>query len=347
MENMNIQGKITEITLVDSRSGEVEFQNTMPIDNLITDKGMNIIHEHLINTNLDEIFGFATNGGLGLGSGDTPASYSDNDLDNLFGIYTRTGPNGAKKINDYQNLNNKSFTIKKQWRIDAGQATGEIREVGLYFSTADLITRTLLKDSSGTPVTLDKKQFNILYLTYEIVINFNIDDVEIITSDPETGQIYTITVAPCGVSEDPMGAGNRDSIWSLNRVDEGISDQIRVVDTDQYSVPSPGTSDWESIKIGGSAATSLESSAMSNVVDQVQLSSGSDSNGYYLLLHVESSVTQFNYNNGIQMVLIGFLGASNLQHAGQFSFVGHISPAIVKNKDFKWIFEMRIRIGRN
>lgn len=137
--------------------------NTGWFDNLITDIGLNRIGT----------------GGVGIrcavGSGSTPPTTSDTALQTLIASTEnlRSSNSGAQASAPYFGW------TRKVWRFTAGQATGNISEVGVGWidTTLKVFSRALVLDEMGDPTTITVLPDETLDVTFELRQYVPTDDV--------------------------------------------------------------------------------------------------------------------------------------------------------------------------
>jgi hypothetical protein len=133
-----------------SRKIECEFEN------IITDYGLNQIGT--LATWLTKCT---------IGSGTTPPTTADQPIESSLWLNSSsiTSVASAQSSSPYY------ASRTKMWRFNAGLGTGLVSEVGISInggSSSDLLfSRSLLKDSLGNPMTLDKLSDMVLEVTYE------------------------------------------------------------------------------------------------------------------------------------------------------------------------------------
>ncbi|RLC21493.1 MAG: hypothetical protein DRH93_11690, partial [Deltaproteobacteria bacterium] len=123
------------------RSDGTLKKDTGWFDNLITNYGLNRMassSDYLLYCHV--------------GTNNTPPAYTDTSL---AGFLHGAGANGSA-THPHSTSNPTYRSIKKVYRFDAGEATGNISEVGISrkSSSGDLFSRALIVDSSDNPTTI-------------------------------------------------------------------------------------------------------------------------------------------------------------------------------------------------
>jgi len=109
----------------------------------------------MLNQGLDLIGTGSLNvfSGLAVGSGTTASDVTDTTLETLVAVVTSNEP--LHTVHTYRTSAPYYVETLQRHRFDPEEATGNIREMGLYDSLGGVIsTRTLIKNTGGTPITL-------------------------------------------------------------------------------------------------------------------------------------------------------------------------------------------------
>lgn len=136
-------------------------RKTGKFQNLITNNGLNAIGSGAAN-----VFGYA----ISVGTGTTPPTNSDTQLDSFLAYSFTAGPNGANSSNQTSAPYFAEYSVEKEFA--PGQATGNISEVGFHHSTSgasngtNLYSRSLVKDGAGNPTTITVLADETLRVTY-------------------------------------------------------------------------------------------------------------------------------------------------------------------------------------
>ena len=151
---INVQSKVGgryKFTRLKADTREVQEQ-TPWIKNLITDNGLDLMepggYTHV----------------CAVGTGNTAPSFSDTELSGFVastGSSNRSGTTQTSTSPFYMS----QISI---FEFSAGSATGNISEVGVGASPANLFSRALITDESGNPITITVLSDEILRVEYEL-----------------------------------------------------------------------------------------------------------------------------------------------------------------------------------
>lgn len=134
------------------RDGSVR-QDTGWFPNLILNEGLNGLGKH------------PPFNACSVGSGSTPPLATNTALETLIGVTTQvtSGVNGYLDVPPYYGFS------RRFYRFQEGQATGNLSEVGVGYTSANyLFSRALIVDGNGTPTTITVLADEVLDVAYEL-----------------------------------------------------------------------------------------------------------------------------------------------------------------------------------
>ena len=194
--HIGLSGRYT----IEKRNAAGEVVQTLEFDNLITDAGLERWGTDGV---IDRCY---------LGSGTTPPAVTDTAMAASLGVATSTT---TAPGNTYSAAA-ATQTINLAWRAGPGVCTGDIREVGVGWSTG-LWSRALIRDTQGNPTTISKAADETLDVSYAVTLQY-----------PTTPIVGSITIQ--GVSYDwraypylPTSGSTLSSIFSTRRTGAGSS----------------------------------------------------------------------------------------------------------------------------
>lgn len=129
--------------------------------NLILNNGLDLIADNSLSQAMANVY---------LGSGNTPPSAGDDQLDSLI-----ASTNGGSTLGI--NESGRYFFLRRRYSFAQGAAAGNISELAVGKSFNDLFSRSLIKNSDGNPVTLTVQNNEFLTVEYELRVNQPVDDV--------------------------------------------------------------------------------------------------------------------------------------------------------------------------
>lgn len=146
--------------VVRKETDDSEVLDTGWFENLITNSGMNAIAASSVMN------------GATVGSGTTPESVNDVALSNYVARTSDWAPSGQPTVSIGSAVSPYYQKCVATWRFPVGAATGNLSEVGVIHTfTAPanwpLWSRTLIKDSSGSPITITVLADEYLDVMYE------------------------------------------------------------------------------------------------------------------------------------------------------------------------------------
>lgn len=152
---MNLNPNVSGRFILEAVKPDGSRRQLADFENLITDGGLNRLGTDYIVSHAQ------------VGSGSTAPSNSDTSLASRVAGTSTASPvaatYGCQASAPYFGWARKIF------RFAAGQATGNLSEVGVGWSSAgDLFSRALIKDGSGNPTTITILADEVLDVTYEL-----------------------------------------------------------------------------------------------------------------------------------------------------------------------------------
>lgn len=139
--------------------------------NVVCDTGnfKNIITNYGMNRIGGQLSGVGIFGGCTVGTGTTPESVNDISIQSYL---ARTDNFSSSPANAVGSTVEPYYAIRRAtWRFPAGAVVGNISEVGVIANYAppnyELWSRTLIKDSSGSPITITVLSDEVLDVYYE------------------------------------------------------------------------------------------------------------------------------------------------------------------------------------
>lgn len=232
--------------------------------NLITNAGLDLIGS-LAGGVVRRVF---------VGSGQTPASVTDTALVSLVATASSTTSNvsGASSSAPYYGF------LRTTWRFSAGQAQGNLSEVGVGGTSGALFSRSLIKDSGGNPTTITVLSNEYLDVTYELRLYAPTTDlVGQLTLGTE---VHDVTVRAANVTS--------TSFWYIGLGLSSASSTAPNVQT-QYAYSGP---------IGAVTASPTGYSS-AGVPSDVVYAAGSQ----YREVDLDWSLTSGNFGTGIRSIL--------------------------------------------
>lgn len=160
--------------------------------NLITNQGLDLMGTGSIDQIVDR---------CRVGSGSTPPAVTDTAL--VAQVATVLSPSktwGFTTSAPYYNW------FRMVYTFPVGAAAGNLSEVGIGSSGANLLSRALIVDGTGTPTTITILADEQLVVTYEFRIYNLVDDVPF--SIVISGVTYTGTVRPARVGAEQLVGGS-------------------------------------------------------------------------------------------------------------------------------------------
>lgn len=208
--NIGIAGEVR--CVVTKADGKIKV-DTGYQKNLILDTFL----EYLGSGSTNQSQGFELYSSCAIGSGNSVPSPKQTALDSF--EYVVNFENDSKKIKknyDYREDNNGYYTVSQetQYVFKIGKSVN-ISEVGLVsnkdasISSYNLITRTLIKDSLGSPTTISLSSGEILTVFYKLYKAVSLADVthKINLLDGNGGSIeYDVVIRPAEVGKSGWGS---------------------------------------------------------------------------------------------------------------------------------------------
>jgi len=131
-------------------------QTVGPFLNLILNNGLDLLAEWSPTQAFGKCY---------VGSGNTPPSASDTQLDTLLATKnTGTGTTGPDSSSRY-------LSVRRSFEFAQGEAAGNISEIAVGFDDDDLFSRSLIKNVQGDPITITVQANEFLTVDYELRIN--------------------------------------------------------------------------------------------------------------------------------------------------------------------------------
>lgn len=266
---MNLKGRF-RLLAVDADTGK-ERQLTDWFDNLITDAGLNRMGS---GSTID----FAM-----VGSGST----APNVLETALVSQVASTSNNTGTINGINSADPTYYAYtRKTWRFNPGQATGNLSEVGVGWSTTAVFSRTLIKDSGGNPTTITVLANEYLDVQYELRANPPLTDSAFNVNI--SGVSYTCVMRSCSVTyadarnSFPLGTAVAlvSNTFNIGHP-RALSGDIGAISGE----PSGSSSDGENITSNGYAANSFSRTGSINF-----------------------GLTQGNFAGGIKSLRFGYAG---------------------------------------
>lgn len=152
----------------------------------------------ITNTGLDAIGWRRPTTACVVGIGTTPELPTDVTLAQQVAISTQSG--GATTY-PYSTSPPYYTAMRSIYRFAAGAAAGNLTEVGVTVSDNNLWSRSLIKDSSGNPVTITVLPNEILDVTYEIRMFLMDDDLTGSVNVAGVNHSYTMRGASIGTKQ--------------------------------------------------------------------------------------------------------------------------------------------------
>jgi hypothetical protein len=154
-ETISVKGRV-QVSL--QRDDNTVWNDEIP--NLVTTYGKSLIAERVFRDNLSNVANF---GSIGVGNSDTAANVSDTELKGSRTI-TKTIASEFKSLDGNKMLFTVTFLDNDADTLGETGTPDEIKEVGLFSSTGDLICRTVLT----SPFT--KTETDLLSVTWTLEI---------------------------------------------------------------------------------------------------------------------------------------------------------------------------------
>lgn len=173
--------------------------------NTIVTSGM----DRIVTNSLDNLDAFA-----GVGTGSAAPAVTDVALQTPLG--TQVGRSsilgGAYVVGppDYWNR-------QMQYKFLEANANGNLTEFGTFDNAAHLFSRQLLKDNTGTPITITKTNLDQLWITYEL--RAYIPTADVISTVTISGIVYDVTTRAM--------QANGSSAWG-SFLAVGVANTVRV-----------------------------------------------------------------------------------------------------------------------
>lgn len=187
-------------------------------DNLILNSGLNLIGTHSGN-----LFSFCH-----LGSGNAEPNFNQTQLSGFLGSTLSNG--GLQKKFDLES-EIKSFNLTQKYIFHAGQATGNIAEIGTSHSsrqTDGLFCRTLIKDSHGRPTVISKLADEILEVFYTLKVIIHHQDVTGVGLIDGEEYNYILRPSMLGIITSHNGLFSNVEIMDITGVPRPIANNLPV-----------------------------------------------------------------------------------------------------------------------
>lgn len=170
---------------------------------VLSDWGKNLILDGGLNR-------LGTGGAFGtcrVGSGNSAPSFTQTTLDTPVAASTsvQSQQSGTAVDNTYA-------WVRRTFRFPAGQAAGNLSEVGVGWESG-LFSRALIKDDLGDPTTITVLADEVLDVSYEIRAYPNLSDQEFTVNI--SGVDYEFTVRPIALNGDLTSGGWATAIYTL------------------------------------------------------------------------------------------------------------------------------------
>lgn len=311
-----------EYTLTVGKEGTNEKRTIGPFKNLITNQGLNSFGVLGSSFSLQAAM---------VGTSSTPPAVTDTNLGNrLRNTLTVQGTDSSTNLGapDY------AGQIVRTWRFAAGEATGNLTEVGVGSASSPtnnptlLFSHALIVDSGGNPVTLTVLADEYLDVTYTLRIYPDLTDKITKVLDEISGVEYTFTSRVYDVTTFKVAtSGNiylyRSSLDSASAYSRSVSGTPITLAAVTSATPLIGAG-------GGSTCDSSASTSLSYV-------SGSYTSGSRLVW----SLNQGNFGLGIQG-----LSTAGLQMACDMKYQILVDPPIMKTNIKTLTLEFSINWAR-
>lgn len=191
-----------------SKNGKV-IRDTGFFPNLITDNGLNLICNATEPSDNAYRFFFSESGPLYscyVGEGGTQPAASDTQL-----VSRITTASSVQESVSATSSNARGYAeIVIAYRFDAGEAAGNVSEVGVGPSPTSLFSRALIRDANGDPITITVLDDELLTVTYRlrlaipqqdilqtIMVDIGGTNVETnVTIRPYATELYSVTSTP-------------------------------------------------------------------------------------------------------------------------------------------------------
>lgn len=267
--------------------------------NLITDNGMELLKGP----------GFLNY--IMVGSGSTAPAKTDTTLGAFVAGMAGTASKGPS---DFTPVDYPWCSAQTTCQFAKGAAAGNLSELGVGISQTNMFARSLIKDTSGNPTTITVTSIELLTVTYQWRVYF---DLTYSHQDQFTidGTTYTTTTM-AGLIRDDFATG-----WNINGFNDSGGLQVNA---STGAVGSPG-SNPAGTYLGALAATNTMGAA----------------GQYYRDVSLTVSESQWNDNITAFVTVLPISGAYNacLQKVG-------VSPALAKNNNKTLNLTIRVSWAR-